>query len=55
MIVYPKRLIRDEGKVGSGCLLPYPFPRDPGTAQKLAVGEAGSEFQGHVIGGLLLL
>lgn len=53
--IYPKRLIGDEGKVGSGRLLPYPFPRDTGTAQELAVSEAGGEFQGHVIQGFLLL
>lgn len=55
MDLYPKRLIRDEGKVGGGCLLPHPFPRDAGAAQELAVGEAGGQFQGHVVGGLLLL
>lgn len=54
-IIYPKRLIRDEGKVSGGRLLPDPFPRDAGATQELAVGEAGSEFQGHVVEGLLLL
>lgn len=53
--VYPKRLVGDEGKVGGGRLLAHPFPRDAGAAQKLAVREAGSEFQGHVIRRLLLL
>lgn len=52
---YPKRLIGDEGKVGGGRLLPYPLPRETGTAQELAVTEAGGEFQGHVIRGFLLL
>lgn len=52
---YPKRLIGDEGKVGSGCLLLCPFPRNASAAQKLTVREAGAEFQGHVIRRLLLL
>lgn len=54
-IIYPKRLIRDEGEVGGGRLLPDPFPRDAGATQELAVGEAGREFQGHVVGGLVFL
>lgn len=54
-IIYPKRLIRDEREVSGGRLLPDPFPRDAGATQELAVGEAGGEFQGHVVEGLLLL
>lgn len=54
-IIYPKRLVRDEGEVGGGRLLPQPLPRDAGAAQELAVAEAGRELQGHVVGGLLLL
>lgn len=53
--LYPKRLIRNEGEVGGGCLLSHPFPRDAGAAQELTVGEAGGEFQGHVIRVLLFL
>lgn len=53
--LYPKRLIRDEGKIGGGRLLHCPLPRDSGTAQELAVGEAGGEFQGHIMRRLLLL
>lgn len=54
-IIYPKRLVGDEGEVGGGGLLPQPLPRDAGAAQELPVAEAGRELQGHVVGGLLLL
>lgn len=53
--LYPKRLVRDEGEVGGGCLLLRPFSRNTGTAQKLAVAEARGEFQGHVVRRLLFL
>lgn len=53
--LYPKRLIGDEGKVGGGRLLCCPLPRDAGAAHELAVGEAGGEFQGHVVRGVILL
>lgn len=55
MGIYPKRLVRDEGEVGSGHLLLCPLARDAGIAQKLAVVEASGEFQGHVVRKLLLL
>lgn len=54
-VIYPKRLVRDEGEVSGGRLLPDPFPRDAGAAQELAVAEAGGEFEGHVLERLLLL
>lgn len=52
---YPKRLIRDEWKIGSGCLLLHPFPRHSGIAQELTVSEAGGEFQGYIVLRLPLL
>lgn len=54
-VIYPKRLIRDEGKVRGGRLLPDPLPRDAGASQELPIGEAGGELQGHVVEGLFLL